>query len=123
MPLSTIDDPRRGWTKGMPNHFLAGTAGQLDPTRCPHYVWKFQGTFFKDDYRRHSIIHRFACKDCGKIHDVPRDVRSAGKSGSIDLEDPRVKGTLRYNDDVAYLLYGDRSDRRYIGRGMEGGTR
>lgn len=121
--LSSIDDPRRGFTKGMPNVFLADTPFRLDPTRCKHYVIKFVGTVFEDNPNRHRILQRFRCQDCGKVEEIPRDVRSAGKTGSVEIEDPRVKRTLQYNDDVAYLLYGDRSDRRYIGRGIEGGLR
>lgn len=95
-----LHDPARGFTKGMPSwRLLADTRWRLDPTRCKHYLKQFVATVFKDTPGRHQLFQRFRCLDCGKIHDEPRDLRSAGRSGSIEIEDPRVYKTLVPNED------------------------
>lgn len=99
--ISSIHDPKRGWTKGMPSwQLLAGTPQQLDPTKCKHTIVQFIATIFRDDRYRHSILQRFQCRDCGKINDVPRDVKTAGKRAAVDIDDPRVYKTLRMDDGI-----------------------
>lgn len=99
--ISSIHDPKRGWTKGMPSwNLLAGTPQQLDPTRCKHTIVQFIATIFRDDRYRHSIAQRFRCQDCGKIHDIPRDVKTAGKRGAVEIDDPRVYKTLKMDDGI-----------------------
>jgi hypothetical protein len=124
--ISSIHDPRRGWTKGMPSwEFLEGTSRQLDPTRCKHYVKPFIATIVDlgvSGYRPHSIIHRFRCKDCGRVFDIPRDVKSAGRSGAIEIEDPRVFKTLQMDDAMMERFHhNDVYDGRYAGKTFRGG--
>jgi hypothetical protein len=105
---------------------LLGTPWQKDPTRCKHTLVMFKGTAFRDDPGCHKIVQIFQCQDCGAVHKEFRDVRSAGRRGAIDIDDPRVLRTLIYNKDVDrryFSEYGqfneDPGKLRYIGRGMD----
>lgn len=119
--MSSIHDPARGWTKGMPNFALADTPWRRDPTRCHHPLKPFIGTLFVDSAYRHRIVQLFRCVDCGRVFEIERDVRSAGLSGAVDIDDPRVIRTLRYNKSVDERYFKEWNDGRcdFPGRGME----
>lgn len=85
----------------LPGYLLADTPYRLDPTKCRHTIKQFIGTEFLDPRRgKHQINQLFRCQDCGKVEKIPRTVREAGKMGCVEIEDPRVFRTLRYNEHV-----------------------
>lgn len=83
----------------------------LDPTRCNHRGPKpMVGTKFVDNPHRHQIFQLAQCIDCGRILEIPRDVRSAGRSGAIDIDDPRVFNTLKLTKSVEERYFSQFND-------------
>lgn len=78
-----------------------------DPTRCRHPArGQFVGTEFLDPkWGKHQINQLFRCPYCGLIYKKPRSVREAGRYGCVEIEDPRVFRSLRFNKDVEQRFY------------------
>ena len=85
--------------------FQCGKCGKPDheityvyhPTECPKHVWEHVGMAFKDGLHGHSLEQINRCIRCGAIHKVAQDQRSAGISGRVEVDDPRVKNRLLWN--------------------------
>ena len=88
-----------------PKQILLGTPWQKDPFDCRHTLMEFKGTAFVDGLHSHQIVQLFQCQDCGLVHKVPRSVKEAGVSGAVDIDDPRVKRTLRLTPSVVSRLF------------------
>ncbi len=67
------------------------------PTQCPKPVWEHVGMAFLDGLHGHSLEQVNRCVRCGAIHKVAQDLRSAGFSGRVEVDDPRVKNRLLWN--------------------------
>ena len=96
-----------------PGIMLLGTPWQRDPTKCPHQIKQFIGTEFRPGFGRekHQINQLFRCPDCGKTERVARTAREAGKYGSIEIEDPRVKDTIVPTDEAMDYIYPEFKER------------
>jgi len=91
---------------------LLGTPWQKDPTYCRHSMgMEFKGTAFRDSLHNHMIVQIFQYQDCGIVHKVLRWVKEAGLSGSVDIDDPRVKRTLLLNETTVRRLFPHRDGR------------
>jgi len=95
-----------------PKSLLLGTPWQKDPADCRHTIMQFKGTAFIDGFHSHSIMQIFQCQDCGFVHKVHRTVKEAGVSGSVDVDDPRVKRTLKLTPSASKRLFPEFKDGR-----------
>lgn len=83
---------------GKPDHKITY---KYKPITCPGHQFEFIGTEFQDNPHSHEINHIFRCDRCGAIYKKARTVKEAGLLGHVDVDDPRVKKTLLFNDAVA----------------------
>jgi len=98
---------------GKPSHEIVYKYHPLDGKHKCQY--EFIGTVFVDDFHAHKLFQRFRCDLCGNIHDVPRDLRSAGFSGRVEIDHPKVENTLLLNQSVYERLVP--KEEREAGRG------
>jgi len=98
---------------------LLGTPWQPRIVDCYPHTMLFKGTAFRDGKDAHQIIQIAQCQDCGLVHKIPRSVKEAGVSGSVDIDDPRVKRTLLLNDSVRKRYFSERDGRGGTKEGME----
>lgn len=67
------------------------------PADCPRHVTEHLGMEFKDSYHVHQLNQINRCIRCGAIQKVPQDIRNAGLSGHVEVEDPRIQKKLLWN--------------------------
>ena len=94
-----------------PKQTLLGTPWQKDPLDYDHPLMEFKGTAFVDGHHSHQIVQIFQCQDCGGVNRVNRSVKEAGVSGAVDIDDPRVKRTLRLTSSVLKRFYHEKDGR------------
>ena len=76
------------------------------PLTCPKHQFQFDRWLFRDDPWHYDLGWQMVCDRCGKTEFVPFDVRSAGKRGSVEVEDPRVMKALELNEHTARFHLG-----------------
>ena len=79
---------------GKPDHTITYF---YTPYSCPLHVWEHMGMAFRDGFHSHALEQINRCVRCGAIHKMPQDLRSAGLSGRVEVDDPRVKNRLLWN--------------------------
>lgn len=112
---------KREFLARQPKMMLLGTPQQKSPVDCNHPVMQFKGLAFVDTKFNHRLDQIFQCQDCGIVHRVPRSVAEAGRSGAIDLDDPRVLRTAIYNkslDERCFRQFNDDGHCDFAGRGL-----
>ena len=102
-----------------PKYPLYGTPQQPRVEDCRPHRMKFAGTQFQETNHSHQILHIARCIDCGLVHKIPRSVKEAGVSGSVDIDDPRVKRTLLLTDSVRKRYFAAKDGRGGTREGME----
>jgi len=74
------------------------------PFDCPRHIWIFSHREFYDNQWSHSIEMVFKCDRCGQEKRVYQDSYHSGFSGRVEIDDPRVIGTVVLNKSVAKQL-------------------
>ena len=110
---------KQAFLQRQPGRTLLGTPWQKDPADCRHTLMQFKGTAFVDGLTSHRIEQIFQCQDCGLVHKIPRSVKEAGVNGAVDIDDPRVKRSLRLTPSVVARLFPFKEGRGGTKEGME----
>ena len=84
-------------------------AYRYNPQNCPGHQWEFSHRVFNDNPFSHEINMVFTCDRCGAERIERQDLKKAGLSGRVEIEDPRVSNTLLLNKSTAdrFLDLGD----------------
>ena len=71
------------------------------PFTCPRHLWIFSHREFYDNPWSHSIEMVFKCDRCGQEKRIHQDSYHSGFSGRVEIDDPRVIGTVILNKSAA----------------------
>lgn len=71
------------------------------PLTCPKHMWIFSHREFYDSPWVHSIEMVFKCDRCGQEKRLHQDTYHSGISGRVEINDPRVLGTVILNKSLA----------------------
>ncbi len=71
------------------------------PFTCPKHLWIFSHREFFDTPWTHSIEMVFKCDRCGQEKRIHQDTYQSGISGRVEIDDPRVVGSVVLNKSAA----------------------